>query len=339
MKNKVGTLKRHNASGYHYCRFNGKMKYLGTKTTTETEAEAMRQSLIRDTVIANNLPTVNDDRASVNELADFYISNAILPDGKKNTTDRIRYISLFTAQFDNQPVRQIKPYQVEKWLATIESMNDTTKCNLVKHLAAMFNWLQRNDKVTYNPLRGVKRPLAAVRGEEYLITPEEYERLLETLSGTYKAIVELLWATGCRPDEILTAVKEEWHPETHEIRKIKHKNMNRGKKRNIVLNARAEEIIAERASKVTNGLLFRSSEGNPIKPDVLMQYMRRRFKEAGITHPCVNYSFRHSAATRWLESNIPIHVVAGWLGDTVATVERHYAHILERVRNTRFMMP
>ena len=49
------------------------------------------------------------------------------------------------------------------------------------------------------------------------------------------------------------------------------------------------------------------------------------------------HALRHTAASAWLSRGVDITAVAAWLGDTVATVYRYYAHMMpdadERGRN------
>ncbi len=40
------------------------------------------------------------------------------------------------------------------------------------------------------------------------------------------------------------------------------------------------------------------------------------------------HALRHTAASAWLSRGVDITAVASWLGDTVATVYRYYAHMM-----------
>jgi integrase len=69
-------------------------------------------------------------------------------------------------------------------------------------------------------------------------------------------------------------------------------------------------------------LVFSSEAGRPLRVDTLRQALRRSLVD---THP---HQLRHTYATHLLEAGTPIHHVAELLGDTVATVEAAYSHVL-----------
>jgi len=335
---KISTLKRHKHAQLWFVRFNGRNKYLGNRQTSQEEAQQMLDQLRLEQTINKASPQVNESEQTITGLLQYYLKHQCQAT-TQNMRDRHRYCTQFQEAFGSLTVKQLKPHFVQSWLDKQTTWNSTTRCNALKHLSAAFNWLVINDLISRSPLKGVKRPLPLVRGEEFILTQEEYNRVLKLVSRIYKPIVELMWHTGARPSEILTATAEEYNPDTHEIVKIHHKTEGKGKTRRILLNDRADEIVANRSSIVKRGLLFRSIHGKPIACDILQQYMRRRFDDAGITHPVCDYSFRHSAAVRWIEGGIPLHVVSAWLGNSQRICYETYAHCLERVRNTRHLLP
>lgn len=338
---KVSKVNKHKATGQWYVIVGGKWKYLGKMDTiTEIEANEKRQKIIDDLRISTNPPETNEHHTTIAALINFYIANAYIP-GDHNKSDRVRYLNAYMAMFGVLRPKELKKFQIQNWMMNQPTWNDTTRSLARRHISAAYNWLIDNEQITSNPVRKLNLPAGNVRGEEYIITPEEYARLLPLVSPVYSDLVELLWHTGCRPKEMLTARGDEYRPHEHVIDKMKkHKTGHKGKSRKIPLDPHAEAIILLHVEKYGNGFLFHSSNGNIITTDVFMDYMRGRYTKAGIVHPVVNYSFRHTAAVRWLETpNISIHTVAAWLGDTVATVEKHYAHTIERIKNTISSMP
>ncbi len=69
-------------------------------------------------------------------------------------------------------------------------------------------------------------------------------------------------------------------------------------------------------------LVFTNPEGLPQRVDTFRHALSRRLPDA---HP---HRLRHTYATHLLEAGTPIHHVAELLGDTVATVEATYSHVL-----------
>lgn len=85
----------------------------------------------------------------------------------------------------------------------------------------------------------------------------------------------------------------------------------------------AEQLAAgELWSTEWPGLAFTNPEGVPVRVDTYRHVLGRVM---GGAHP---HRLRHTYATHLLEAGTPIHHVAELLGDSVATVEATYSHVL-----------
>ena len=80
---------------------------------------------------------------------------------------------------------------------------------------------------------------------------------------------------------------------------------------------------------VDHDLVFCNEVGAPIHPDRLTEWFATRRKAAGIPTGTLHV-LRHTAATLALTAKppVPLHVVAGRLGDDPKTVLATYAHLL-----------
>lgn len=335
----ISKLFWHKGSSRHACRCNGKYKYFGNRDTTPEQAQQMYDDYCKQQQLLNNGAVENDKMLSVAEVLSYYLANSAKTTGKANRDARRYFCNLFIAKFGAEQLTNLKADKIERWLSEQETWSQTYRCNACKHLSAAFNWMIAKEYTTRNPIKGVDRPKPQRRGFEYVISEEEYQKVLALCNRTYKPIVELLWHTGARPQEILSAKAEEYHPDRKILDKgLNHKTADKDAVRHIPLNNRAMEIMQE-VSANKQGLLFPSEFGNARDTTVLARYLRKRFKQSGITHPVCNYSFRHTAAVRWIKAGIPIHVVASWLGHTVRICEKHYAHLLKTVSDTVHLMP
>lgn len=92
---------------------------------------------------------------------------------------------------------------------------------------------------------------------------------------------------------------------------------------------------------VTFRLIVTRPDGRPWKgPGFDQAQCSRAQEEAGITPPRTKgekrkaardqgmHALRHTAASAWLSAGAGIVAVAAWLGDTVETVHRTYAHLM-----------
>jgi integrase len=331
---KFGMLCKHSGLNRWYVRVNGKQVYLGDANTTEEDAQRLLDALKAEYEAKDRTASENDAQTKLGALINLYLNHAKSKGCRKAQLDRTRYVNDFHRSFANFAPVELKPYLIESWLNGHAKWNDTTKANCCKHLSTMFNWLAANDLVTRNPIKIIAKPAAKVRGEEFVITPEEQAKILATCKQPYYDLSVVLWESGARPDEILGCTAAEYKPDQHALVLQDGRAKVKGKRRTILLTAEAERIIRERVERYQHGLLFRSHNGIKIRPDVYNQYLQRRFEEVGIKHPCCPYSYRHSFAVRRIEKGVPLHTVASWLGNTLTVCEKHYAHTLERVRTT-----
>lgn len=74
-------------------------------------------------------------------------------------------------------------------------------------------------------------------------------------------------------------------------------------------------------------LLFCDELGRPIHPQRRTEWFSKHRKAAGITTGTL-HTLRHTAATIALTEGVPLHVVAGRLGDDARTLLGTYAHLL-----------
>jgi integrase len=84
------------------------------------------------------------------------------------------------------------------------------------------------------------------------------------------------------------------------------------------------------------------SEGLLLGPDgvalptyrTIMRRAERRFKRAQLDTTVTPHVFRHSAGSLWLRAGVAPTTVASWLGHSVQTLMRVYAHVIEGLAMT-----
>ncbi|NGN62570.1 site-specific integrase [Streptomyces sp. A7024] len=77
------------------------------------------------------------------------------------------------------------------------------------------------------------------------------------------------------------------------------------------------------------GLVFAASDGAPLRPQYVLEQLRRRAEEAGVPRIGV-HDLRHTAATIMLSSGVPLAVVSKTLRhSTLATTVNIYGHLLK----------
>ena len=136
------------------------------------------------------------------------------------------------------------------------------------------------------------------------------------------------WECGPRPQELLRI--EARHVDLKNGRWLFPKNEAKGKRRArvVYLTESAIEISTRLMVKHPDGPLFRNTQGRPWKPCSANCRFQRLKKKLG-TKYCL-YAFRHSYATRLLQSGVDALTVAVLMGhsDTsmLGKVYQHLSH-------------
>jgi integrase len=180
------------------------------------------------------------------------------------------------------------------------------------------------------------------------LTVEEVGTMLNALDGTrWHPIVVVGVTTGLRPAELLALcwpdVDLDRNPHVsvrHALTYVDGTNLKAPKRdrsyRTVPLTPEAVAAFkswrkAQAADRLRAGerwslewpdLVFTNEAGWPHRVDTFRHALRNAMPGA---HP---HRLRHSYATHLLEAGTPIHHVAELLGDSVATVEATYSHVL-----------
>jgi integrase len=203
--------------------------------------------------------------------------------------------------------------------------------------------------VTRNVARIAKAPRDRGRARKVkALTVAEVAQLLDALAGTpWHPLVVVGVTTGLRPAELLALHWPDVHTGAGPHVSVRHaftyvngpalKAPKRTRSYRTVplvpgaVTALRDWRKVQAADRLAAGelwspawpnLVFTSPDGTPRRVDVYRQALRRAMPGA---HP---HRLRHSYATHLLEGSTPIHHVAELLGDSVATVEATYSHVL-----------
>ena len=182
-------------------------------------------------------------------------------------------------------------------------------------------------------LAGVRE--SRVKGEEELLTEDEYHRLLSVMPPDKALFFRLLWDTGARAGEILNLCREDvsW---IDGDAKLTFRQTKARKPRSVpvIAPSTVEMLRARRAAIPPGGYLFPSPrrEGKPLGDVALWRYLNRVKERVGIKKRIYLHLFRHTARQRLLGLSGPIRAkMMGWIPGSKA--EAMYGHLeTENVR-------
>ncbi|MGD9127124.1 MAG: site-specific tyrosine recombinase XerD [Planctomycetia bacterium] len=212
-----------------------------------------------------------------------------------------------------------------------------------RHLASLrvfFRYLQLEGLLEEN--------LAELLGSQKLwervpkvLSPEQIERLLKS-PGTRdachrrdRALLELLYATGCRASELTNLKLADYHPnEGHCVCRGKG-----NKERIVMLNSRAIEAIADYQEHERSVLakraggdaeppwLLLSYRGKRLRRERIWELLKRYIRRIGAPDDISPHSLRHSFATHLLAGGADLRQVQEMLGHASIATTQIYTHV------------
>lgn len=235
------------------------------------------------------------------------------------------------------PMDAIRPLDVHAWLALHPGWGSTSRRNAMTAVQRLFNWAVRMGYLDRSPLIGMEKPAANAR--DSVIAPSEYAAMLKVIGDhPFRDVVVTAWETGCRPQEVTRV--EGRHFDAANSRWVFPPAEAKGKRkpRIVYLTETALAITQRLALATPEGQLFRNQNGAAWTAYSVNCWFTRLKVKLGSRY-CL-YLFRHSFATRMLESGIDALTVALLLGHSnpamLSTTYQHLGHnpghLLSQVR-------
>ncbi len=213
-------------------------------------------------------------------------------------------------------VEELRPFHIQRWIDNYK-VSSTTKRNLARSIQRAMRWAVEQGYIDRSPIEHFKKPPAGVR--ETVISPEEYKKILAN-AGVLKSVIEFAWNTGSRASEILKIDRS--HLQGNRIILPRSDEKMKRAPRIIYLNARALAI----AQRVSEGRIFRNSDGKPWTADAINCGFGRIKKATGIT--CSLTALRHTWCHRMLKAGTDSLTVATLMGHSgTSMIAKVYGHL------------
>ena len=162
---------------------------------------------------------------------------------------------------------QLRPYHIEDWVNQFD-FSVTSRRNYMRSAKRCYKWASRQGYIEKNTLEALEIPSAEAK--EVLITPDDYEVLKSYIRNrNLLDLVEVTWATGCRPQESLKV--EARHVDMKHQRWIFYKSESKGKRvsRVVYMNDRAMAIVRRLCLANPEGPIFRNTSGKKWTTDAV----------------------------------------------------------------------
>jgi len=212
----------------------------------------------------------------------------------------------FAKEFGDRPVRDLKPYDFDQWLAGQTNWNPTSKAHAVALILGAISWAKKKGFILTDPLIGrIERPRALLRGREARLSEglmdvlisecfakATYNRQKRTdtpsvhlrRSGFCEPFGKFLWLlrlTGARPIELRSAEAHNfqngrlvfrWNAQKGYLHKTSEKTQ---RDRIIFLSPEAQSYVEACCKKHPDGVIFRTLRGDQWKQTNFTQKWRQ----------------------------------------------------------------
>lgn len=248
-----------------------------------------------------------------------------------------RGLSLLS-EIDKPLVEQFKVWRMERIKARKNSRGGTGLALDAAILHRVFSFALENEMVAKNPVRLEGRPGDNAERGAQPFKADELAKLREATGADLLTFLLLRW-TGMRGSD---AVGLRWEEIDWGAREVNRLTLKRRKR--IVLPLHQELLFAleverdNRNPKPEDRVLLNPATGQALTRPRLYERMLALGRRAGVAnaHP---HRFRDTFAVDLLARGASPYDVAKLLGDTVETVERHYAPFVRELRErTRHIM-
>ena len=208
-------------------------------------------------------------------------------------------------------------------------------------LAAVLDRAVEQGHLTKNPSKRLRLPRAGEteRVEMRILTPDEFEQIINRVPESYRGFVQFLAGTGCRWGEAVALRVEDWQTPNVRIRRALKWSPDNQRQIGPTKTKRSNRTVAVGATlagvldaacegKERGDLIFTAPRGGAILHRTFWSRVWLPAVEGLDPRPRI-HDLRHTHASWLLGAGVPIHVVQLRLGhESIKTTVDTYGHLM-----------
>jgi site-specific recombinase XerD len=259
--------------------------------------------------------------------------------------------------FYGKQLDNISAYDVECLSKNLKQkgLSNTSVNHNLKTLAIIFNWAERRNEISYNPMKEVLK-LKTDTKEKGLFSNDETHKLLfseNVISDIWNGdtgswLLNLTaYKTGCRLGELQALQKKDikngYISVEHSLdRKYGIKSTKTNKIREVPIGQDLENLLKKHIDCIFGEYVFGKEYGRrPIRHDEVYKAYWAAANKIGLSRDMLKlrnitwHSYRHSFSTRMISQGISEPLVRAMTGHSSQKMLDHYTHIgIQELRNT-----
>lgn len=303
------------------------------------EIDEVKLSLYLDDLLSNYIIESKDEDLHADENEDYlmmYINAIKLENYSVTTIINYQYELRRFLKFTQKNVLKVSTADVRQYLAAYGHLKSGTIATKLTIISAFYAWLVREEILLKSPTVKIKTPKIPKRLREGL-TIEELEIVRESCNTLrQRALVEILYSTGCRLSELsaLNISDVDWQDMSIIV-------FGKGsKERKVFLSYKAlyhlKRYLKSRNDKC-DALIV--SERQPIRrlTNRGIQYQIDKIEQvADISRPMTPHVMRHTFATLAMDAGIELADLQHLLGHSNPATTLRYAPVSEERKRDAF---
>ncbi len=309
---------KNNRNGKWYTKHDGRMVYLG-----EDKAEATKEFHRLKLDASSSVPANLEDPIVVEIFGRF--SEWLQHNRTQKTYSwYLGALQPFARHIGaTMRISEIKVHHVHSWVDSHPDWAPDTKRGRMSAIQRAFRWAWENEIINSLPFRRLEKP--APRQREVTIDDVDWHRVLDETDDTFRPLLLIARATGCRPQEV--RIIEAHHVVSDGQMIVLERWASKGKKRQRVLYLpeSIRPLVADLCQRYPVGPILRNRRGEPWTANTVHCRMRRLKIKLGIKH-LFAYAIRHT----WVNAallKLPVQKVAELAGHDATTAMRSYGHL------------
>ncbi|CAB1064224.1 Site-specific tyrosine recombinase XerD [Olavius sp. associated proteobacterium Delta 1] len=220
-----------------------------------------------------------------------------------------------------------------------EPISMESKAHKIRPVKRLFEYLTQTHRLLINPTEGIVETCRKNRKPGMVISVNEMKKLLDQPNLSLrphlrnKAIIEILYATGIRLNELVSL--QVYHVDLKD--KVLHIQGKGRKQRVVPMGKRAAGYLKEYLEKIRpwwarrnpkERSLFLNHHGQPLTRDSVQAFIRKYRLSAGIKKPVSPHTFRRSCATHMLQQGADIRYIQKLLGHRHLSTTQIYTKVV-----------
>lgn len=309
----------------------------------------------RDALAAevNFLAKLNPTKSiTFNQLNEIWSDNAL--DLKENTliNHNSRHEQVLSKRFGEMRIEDINSFEVEKFKNELvaKGYKEGTINTYLKHLRKMFNYAVKRDLLTKNPCSTVSfyhNPNVLNKSEsEKIWLKEDFKKYIKEIKKEYQLFFITLYTCGFREGEALgitwndidfenkkICINKQWSDGQKKITTTKTSNSNRNVPiTDMLCNALKKRLESQKEYDGFTFDWFVFGSYKPFPLPTIKSIHKRAIDISNVPYLSI-HAFRHTCASNLIKlGTIPDIMIAEYLGDTIETIYKTYAHVYEDTR-------